>query len=38
MKNPDFPLVEEYNNLKKYYTELLDSVQKEDESEDLFDD
>lgn len=38
MESSDFPLVEEYQSIKDYYAELLTSVQKEDESEDLFDD
>lgn len=38
MESPDFPLVKEYQNIKKYYNELLASVQKEDECDDLFDD
>lgn len=38
METPDFPLVKEYQSIKKYYDELRTSMQKEDESDDLFDD
>ena len=38
MEQADFPLLEEYQNIKKYYDELLLTVQKEDDSDDLFDD
>lgn len=38
MEQYDFPLFEEFQNVKKYYVELRSSVQKEDDSDDLFDD
>lgn len=38
MEQPGFPLLEEFQNVKKYYAELQASVQKEDDSDDLFDD
>lgn len=38
MEQAGFPLLEEFQNIKKYYNELLSTVQKEDDSDDLFDD
>ena len=38
MENDSFPLVEEYRNVKQYYAELKARTEKEDESDDLFDD
>ena len=38
MESPNFPLMEEYNNVKKYYNELKYSTRKEQESDELFDD
>ena len=38
MEDSDFPLAEEYQSIKRYYDELRASIQKEDESDDLFDD
>lgn len=38
MENDDFPLVEEYHNVKQFYAELKARTDKEDESDDLFDD
>lgn len=38
MEQYDFPLFEEFQNIKKYYEELSALVQKEDDSDDLFDD
>lgn len=38
MEDSGFPLAEEYQNIKRYYDELRASIQKEDESDDLFDD
>lgn len=38
MEEADFPLWEEFQNLKKYYEELKSRTQREEESDDLFDD
>ena len=38
MEDSGFPLAEEYQNIKRYYDKLRASIQKEDESDDLFDD
>ena len=38
MEQDSFPLLEEFQNVKKYYNELLSTIQKEDDSDDLFDD
>ncbi len=38
MESSEFPLREEYNAVKKYYTELKTRTLEEQESEDLFDD
>ncbi|MCW6662745.1 NACHT domain-containing protein [Aerococcaceae bacterium NML190073] len=38
MEQPGFPLLEEFRNLKKYYEELKSRTQREEESDDLFDD
>lgn len=38
MEQPGFPLLEEFQNIKEYYNELQSMVQKEDDSDDLFDD
>lgn len=38
MEHPDFPLWEEFQNIKKYYEELKSRTQRESESDDLFDD
>lgn len=38
MEEADFPLWEEFQNLKKYYEELKARTQREEESDDLFDD
>ena len=38
MEQADFPLLEEYQNIKGYYNELQSTVQREDDSDDLFDD
>lgn len=38
MEDPEFPLMVEYKELKKYYKELKDRTDKEESSDDLFDD
>lgn len=38
MKQEDFPLWEEFQNVKRYYEELKSRTQREAESDDLFDD
>lgn len=38
MERPEFPLLREYNDVKKYYNELKAQTLKENESDDLFDD
>lgn len=38
MEQAEFPLLREYHDVKKYYEELKDQTQKENESDDLFDD
>lgn len=38
MEQPEFPLLREYHDVKKYYEELKEQTQKENESDDLFDD
>ncbi len=38
MENPEFPLMTEYQKLKKYYTELKERTEKENASDNLFDD
>lgn len=38
MEEPEFPLMTEYKKLKKYYIELKEQTEKENASDDLFDD
>lgn len=38
MEEPEFPLMTEYEKLKKYYNELKEQTEKENASDDLFDD
>ena len=38
MESAEFPLMEEYRNIKRYYAELKARTEKENESDDLFED